>query len=174
MTNFLSKSRNVTLAIKNWSELGDLYAYAQPIFLLCCKFQIIILKTVGEVAEMRALLCHMYKVIFLNKSRICNSSNENSIRVLSGLCTCPAYLTTVQVSNYYLENSRSCGDRNRTMACVYEFFLRKSWVCHSTNNSSIRVLWPLCTCSVYILTMVLVSTHILKTIGEVVETYTIL
>ena len=82
MTKSLSKSRNVILAIKNWSELGDLYAYAQPIFLLCCKFKIITLKTV-EVAKTRSLPCHVYKVIFLNKSRICNSSNENLIRVLS-------------------------------------------------------------------------------------------
>ena len=113
---------NEILAIKHLSEIYDLYAYAQPIFLLCCKLQIIILKTIGEVAETRYLLCHVYKVIFLNKSRICNSSKENSIRVLSRLCTCPAYLTTVQVSNYYLECSRSCGDGNRTMACVYDFF----------------------------------------------------
>ena len=44
----------VTLAI--WSEFCDLYAHALPISLLCCKFQIIILKTVWEVAETRTQL----------------------------------------------------------------------------------------------------------------------
>ena len=39
----------VTLAIKIWLEFCDLYAHALPIFLLCCNFQIIILKTVDIV-----------------------------------------------------------------------------------------------------------------------------
>ena len=56
-----------TLAIKNWSEFCDLYVHAQPIFLLCCKFRIIILKTVGAVMEAWTLLCHVYKAIFLSK-----------------------------------------------------------------------------------------------------------
>ena len=36
--------------IKIWSEFCDIYVHAQPIFLLCYKFQTIILKTI-EIAE---------------------------------------------------------------------------------------------------------------------------
>ena len=39
--------------------------------------RIVILKTVEEVAETRTLLCHLYKAIFLNKSRVYNSTNKN-------------------------------------------------------------------------------------------------
>ena len=39
----------ITLTIKIWSEFCNLYAYAQPILLLCCKFLIIVLKIVGVV-----------------------------------------------------------------------------------------------------------------------------
>ena len=66
----------VTLAIKISSEFCDIYAHAQSIFLLCCKFQIIILKTV-EVPKIWTLLCQ-YKAIFLGKLRVCNSSNKSS------------------------------------------------------------------------------------------------
>ena len=56
---------------------------------------------------------------FLSKSRVCNSNNNNSIRVLWPSCTWSIYryiLTTVQVSNHYLENCRRiCGDTNRTI-----------------------------------------------------------
>ena len=47
---------------KKKSEFCDPYAHARPIslYLLCCKFQIIILKTVRVVAETRTLLYHMY------------------------------------------------------------------------------------------------------------------
>ena len=101
-TNFLSKSR-VTLAIKAWCGFCDLYAHAQPIFLLCCKFQIIILKTV-EVAETRILPCHVYKTNFLSKSRVCNSYNNNLIRILWPLCTCSVdLLTMMQISNITLK-----------------------------------------------------------------------
>ena len=44
-----------------------------------CDFQTITLKTVEET---QTLLCHMYKTYFLSKSRVCNSTNNNSIRVL--------------------------------------------------------------------------------------------
>ena len=56
---------------------------------------------------------------FLSKSRVCNSTNNNSIKVLWPLCTCSAYiLTMVQVSNHYLENCRrSSGDTNSTLKC---------------------------------------------------------
>ena len=56
---------------KKWSELCDLYAHVQFIFLLCWKFQIIILKTL-DVAETRTLLCYVYKAMFLSKSRAYN------------------------------------------------------------------------------------------------------
>ena len=45
------------------SEFCDLYAHALSLFLLCWKFQIIIFKAVGEVADTRTLLCHEYEVI---------------------------------------------------------------------------------------------------------------
>ena len=67
--------------MKIWLEFCDLYTLAQPVFLLCSKFLIIILKTV-EVAETRTLLCHVYNTIFLSKSRLCNSSNK----ILSEFC----------------------------------------------------------------------------------------
>ena len=78
--NFLVNQGYVTLAIIIRSEFYDIYANALPIFLLCCKFEIIILKTV-EVAETEDLLCHVYKAKFLSKSRVCNSSNKKLIRV---------------------------------------------------------------------------------------------
>ena len=86
------------------------------------------------------------------------------IRILWPLCTCPAYiLTLLQVSNHYLENYRSWADTNLTMPIVYKTnFLSKSRACNSDNNNLIiKVLWPLCTCSVYILIMVQVSNHYL-------------
>ena len=100
------------------SEFCDLYAHAQPIFLLCCKFPTIILKTV-EVAETWSLLCHVYKTNFLSKSRVCNSNNNNSIRILWPLCTCSVYiLIIVQVSIHSLENcKRSCGELNSSIMC---------------------------------------------------------
>ena len=57
LLTFLSKSlSNKNLIIILWPSC--------TIFLLCCKFQITILKTV-EVAETRTMLGHVYKVIFL-------------------------------------------------------------------------------------------------------------
>ena len=99
-------------AITIWSEFCDLYANVQPIFLLYCKFQIIILKTI-EVTETQTLLYHVYNAIFYVTLAI-------KIWVLLPLCTCPAYsLTIVQVSNQYLEDCRrSCSDTNHTMPCV--------------------------------------------------------
>ena len=38
-------------------------------FLLCVKFQIIILKTVGEVAEQQTLQCYVYNIM---KTRLYN------------------------------------------------------------------------------------------------------
>ena len=55
MAKFLSKSRVCDSTNKTLIRVLYLYAHAQPIFVLCCKFQINILKTV-EVAETRTLL----------------------------------------------------------------------------------------------------------------------
>ena len=54
-----------------------------------------------------------------SKSRVCNSTNNNSIRDLLPLCTCSVYIfTIVQGSNHYLDNCRkSYGDKNNTMKC---------------------------------------------------------
>ena len=110
---YIMKSRVCNSSNKNWSEFCDLYAYAQPIFLLCCKYQII-LKTV-EVAETQTLLCHVYKAI-LSKSKVCNSSNKKLIRFLRLLYTCPAYiLTLLQVSNHLENCRRTCRDMHPTM-----------------------------------------------------------
>ena len=124
IAKFLSKSRVCNSSIKNLITVLWLYAHALSIFLLCCKFQILILKAV-EVTETQTLLCHVYKAKFLlNKSRVCNSTNNNSIRVLWPLCICLLcifmhMLIMVQVSNHYLENYRRiCGDTNPTMPCV--------------------------------------------------------
>ena len=111
---FLSKSRDVTQAIKIWSYYCDLYAHVQPISLLCCRFQIIILQTVGEVAETLTQQWYVYTTNFLSTSRVCNSKNNNFTRVLWPLCTCSVnVLTKVQVSNYELENCRSCEDGHK-------------------------------------------------------------
>ena len=40
-------------------------------------------------------------------------------------------------------------------------FLSKSRVCNSSNNNLIGVLWPLCTCPVYILTLLQISSYYL-------------
>ena len=45
--------------------------------------------------------------------------------------------------------------------CIRQF-LSTSRVHNSTNNNSIIVPWPLCTCSVYIVTMVQVPNHYLE------------
>ena len=47
---FLSKYRECNSSNEIWSEFCDFCAHAQPIFLLCCKFQSIIFETEGEVA----------------------------------------------------------------------------------------------------------------------------
>ena len=76
-----------------------------------------------KVAEIKTLSCHMYKVISLSKSRVCNFSNKNLIRVLWPLTTCPAYIfTLLHGLNHYLENYRSCRDINPIMPCVYDKF----------------------------------------------------
>ena len=54
----------VIQAIKIRLEFCDLYAHVKPILLLCCKFLIIMLKTVKGVAEIQTLLCLVYKAIF--------------------------------------------------------------------------------------------------------------
>ena len=60
LDNFPGKSRVSNSPIIIRSEFFDLYAHVQSICLLWCKFQTITLKTVGGVAEMRTLLCHVY------------------------------------------------------------------------------------------------------------------
>ena len=86
----------VTLTIIIWSELFDLYAYAQSLRVYPSygeSFKLsITLKTVGGVEEIRTLLCHVYKTNFLSKSRVCNSINNDSISVLWPLCTCLVYI----------------------------------------------------------------------------------
>ena len=70
-TKFLSKSRVCNSSITISSVMWPLCICTAYIFLLCCKFQIIILKTAGEIAETRTLQCHVYKINFLSKSRVC-------------------------------------------------------------------------------------------------------
>ena len=72
----ISKSRVCNSSNKIWSEFCNLYAHAQPIFLLCCKFQTIVLKTVRDDTETQTLLCYVYMAIFVSKSRVCNSSKK--------------------------------------------------------------------------------------------------
>ena len=91
----------------------DFYAHTQPKFLLCCKFQIIILKTVGEVVKKRTLIGNEYKAIFLSKSRVCNTSKKKQKKHAQSYI-----LTSLQVSNNYPENCRSCGDKKPTMPYV--------------------------------------------------------
>ena len=58
---------------------------------------------------------------------------------------------------------------------VYEaVFLSKSRVCNSSNKTFIRVLWPLCICTAYILTLLQVSNHYLENCREIAETQTLL
>ena len=114
-TKFMSKSRVCNSSNKNMIRvLWPLCTYPAYI-LIFCKFQIIILKTVGEVAETQTLLCHVYKTNFLSKSRVCSYTYNNWIKVL---CICSVYiLAMVQVSNHNLENCRSCRDTNSTIKC---------------------------------------------------------
>ena len=85
---FLSKSRvgnssNETL-IRVFLPLCTHPAY----ILRCCKFRIIIFKT-EEVAEIRTLLCHVYKTYFLSKSRVYNPSTDkliSSVTFMHMLC----------------------------------------------------------------------------------------
>ena len=65
---FLVNQGHVTLAIK-FDQSSVTFMHMPSIYsLCCCKFQIIILKTVGEVEDTRTLLCHVYMAIFLSKS----------------------------------------------------------------------------------------------------------
>ena len=116
----------------------------------------------GQAAETRTLLCYLYKTNFQSKSRVCNSTKNTSIRVLWPLCTCSVYIHTMMIlSNHYLQNCRrSCGGMITVMFMA--LFFSKPRVYNSTSNNSIRVLWPLYTCSVYIRIMVKVSNHYLE------------
>ena len=60
------------------------------------------------------------------------------------------------------------------MPTLLQNFLIKSRACNSTNNNSIRVLLPLCTCSVYTLTVVDVQIITLETVEEGAKTRAIL
>ena len=98
MVKFLSKSK----VCNSWNKklTNDLYAHAQPIFLLCCRFQIINLKNV-EVAETQTLLYLMYKTIFLSKSRVCNSSNKKCDQCsVTFLCMPSLYSYFAAISNF--------------------------------------------------------------------------
>ena len=90
---FLSKSR-----VHN-STTNDLITVLRPLCLLWCKFQIITLKTVGDVAETRTIICHVYKATFLCKSRVYNSTINDLITVLWPLCTCSVYMLTMVQSS---------------------------------------------------------------------------
>ena len=100
---------------------------------------------------------------FLSKSNVCNFSNENLTRVLWPSCTCSAYIfILLQVSNQSLENCRNCWDTALLRHAYEAKFLSKSRVWNSSNINLIRVLWPLCTCPIYILTLLQVSNHYLE------------
>ena len=99
-------------------DLWPLCTCSAFIFLLCCKFQIISLKTV-EVAKTWALYA-MYRSHFYVNQGYVTLAIKILIKVLWPLCTCPGYiLTLLQVSNHYFENCwGSCGDTNPNMPCV--------------------------------------------------------
>ena len=145
--NFYVKQGYVTLAIKVWSEFCDFYAHVKPIYLLSCRFQIIILKTV-EVAVTWTLLRHAYKAKWLSKSRVYNYSNKNLIRVLWPLCTCPACIVILlKVSNLTLKTVGEVAETWTLLCHVYKAnFLNKSRIHNSSNKNLIRVLWPLYIC----------------------------
>ena len=80
LATFLSKSRVCNSSYKNL--ISVIFMHMRSLF----SYFAAILKIV-EVAETQALLCHVCKAIFLNKLRVCNSSNKHLIRVLWPLCT---------------------------------------------------------------------------------------
>ena len=118
----------------------------------------------------------MFKTNFRSKSRACYSTNNNSIRVLWLICKWSVYiLTMVQVSNHYFKNCREVVE-TRTLLChVYKtIFLSKTRVCNSSKTfwSEFCVLYAhsnpiflLCCES---------QKSVLKTVGEVEETRTLL
>ena len=88
------------------------------------------------------------------------TSNKNFILVLWPLHTRPAYIPTLlQISNHYLEVAVTW-----TLLChVYKAkFLYNSKVCNSINKNLIRILWSLCICRAYILTLPQASNHYLE------------
>ena len=106
----------------------------------------------------------MYKTNFLRKSRVCNSTYDNLIRVLWALCTLSAHSLLWCTFQTIILKTVGRVAETRTLIChVYKTnFLSKSRVYDSNNNYSIRGLWPSCTCSVYILTIVQVLNHYLE------------
>ena len=114
-----------------------------------------------------------YFINILSKSRVCNSTNENLMRVLWPLCPCPAcILTLLQVSNHYLENCKNCWDPNPTCHVYEARFISKSWVCNASNRKMIRYLYadaqPICLLCCKFLNITL------KTEGGIAETRTLL
>ena len=95
MTKALSKSRNVTLAIKKLISVRWPLCICPAYILTLLQVSNHYLEIIEKVAETRPLLCHVYKVIFLNKSRICNSSNVNSISSVTFMhMPCLSYYST--------------------------------------------------------------------------------
>ena len=169
--HFQSISRVSNSISKIWSEFCDLYALAMPIFLLFCKFLVIILKTVGGVAEIRTLLCYVYKDIFQSNSRVCNFSNKiwSEFCDLYAMCTSPhfkvnqAYATLAiklsELCDFYahaqpklllyckfliiLKTIEGAVETRTLLFYVYKvIFQSKSWECKSSNENLISVLWP--------------------------------
>ena len=116
----------------------DLYAHAQSTVILCCKFQIIIFTTKGEVAETQTQLCHVYKTNFQSKSRVHNSTINILIRssvtfkyMLSLYAYCGASYKSLPWK------LRSCRHMNSTIKC-------EGWTQgHMTEGKNICTL-PLC------------------------------
>ena len=130
-------------SIKNWSEFCDLYAHAQPIFLLCCKFQIIILKTVRDDAETWSLLCNVYKAIFVSKSRVCNSSNKIWSEFYDLYAHAqPIFLHCCQFQIIIL-TTVECAETQTLLCHMYKaIFVSKSRVCNSSNLFVLRFYGP--------------------------------
>ena len=115
----------------------DFHAYARTIFLLCCKFQII-LETVA-VVETQTLLCHVYKAKFLSKSKLCNSSNKNLIRILYPSCTCPFSLCC-KFQIIILKTKEVAKTRTLLFHEYKAEFLRKFRGCYSSNKNLISFM----------------------------------
>ena len=131
MANFLVNEGYVNLAIKICSKFCDLYAQALLMVLLCCKLKIIMLKT-AKVAETQTLIEHVYKVKFVSKSRVCNSTlDQSSVTFVHMACL---YSNSCKFQIIILKTVGVV--ETRTLLChVYKAeLLRKSQVRNSSNK----------------------------------------